>query len=305
MDSRDYGALRPHKPQTPHGENAIKVIAAATDFTTTATVALRRAGQLCRANGARVHLINVMSPARAKAGSMLNAISGRGRLSASAAVSHLRQAAARIIAEFDVPVDTHLGVGNVSREIGAHARAVRADLIVVGNSRKNFLEEVLGLNTALRVQRKTDLPLLAVSSPALRPYTRVLLASDLSAEAARAGQQALRFFPDSTFVVLHAFESPYTGMLAMSGATHDVLEDYRRRAKFEGMERLRAFARDASLYNDAILRVDVGHPALSARKQAGELAIDLVVLRPTKRWLTSGVTEHLIADPPCDLLLMP
>jgi nucleotide-binding universal stress UspA family protein len=304
MDSRDYGALRPHEPQTPHGERAIRVIAAATDFTTTATVALRRAGHLCRANGARMHLIHVMSPAGAKAGSMLNAISGR-RLGASVAISHLRQAAGRIIAEFDVPVDTHLGVGDLSREIGAYARAARADLIVVGNSRKNFLEEVLGLNTALRVQRKTDFPLLAVSSPALRPYTRVLLASDLSAEAARAGQRALRFFPDSMFVVLHAYESPYTGMLAMTGATQDVLEDYRRRARLEGMERLHTFARDASLDKHAILRVDLGHPALSARRQATELGIDLVVLRPTKRWLTSGVTEHLIADPPCDLLLMP
>src|SRR6202008_2108869 len=128
MDSRDYGALRPRESQTPDSENGIKVIAAATDFTAMATVAVRRAAHLCRANGARMHLIYVMSTAGAKARSMLDAISSRGRLSASAAVSHLRQAAARIIAEFDVPVDTHLGVGNVSREIGAHARAVRADL---------------------------------------------------------------------------------------------------------------------------------------------------------------------------------
>jgi nucleotide-binding universal stress UspA family protein len=228
-----------------------------------------------------------------------------GSRSASAAVTSLRQAAARIISEFDVPVDTHLRVGNVAREIGSYAQAMGADLIVVGNSRRNFFQEVLGMNTAQRLQRRTSLPLLAVSNPLLQPYSIALLTSDLSPEAARATQHALRLFPESTLVVLHAVESPYTGMLAMTGATREVLEDYGSRAKLEALERLRAFTRGASLDSRAILRVELGHPALSARRQARALGADLIVLRPTKGWLTSGVTEHLIADPPCDLLLMP
>lgn len=268
----------------------IRSVVAATDFSATATVAVRRAAQLCRAAGWRMHLVHVLSRASGKA---------------STAVKSLQQAAARVMAEFDLPVETHLGVGSVWREIGAQARAAHADLIVVGNCRKGFLAEILGLNTALRVQRSTDVPLLAVSSPILRPYLSMLLASDLSAEAARAAQQARRFFPDSTLIVLHAFESPYTGMLAMTGASLEVLDGYRHRARLEGMERLRAFARETALGDNALLRVDLGHPALSTRRTASKLGVDVVVLRPTKRWLTSGVTEHLIADPPCDLLLMP
>ena len=216
-----------------------------------------------------------------------------------------RQSAARLIAEFGVQVETHLGVGSVAGEIAQLAQAAQADLIVVGNSRQSLVAEILRLNTALRLRRRTRLPLLAVSNPLLRPYSFVLLACDLSAESAHAARGARRLFPHALLVMLHSFESPYAGISALRGLSPDARDADEQRARLEGMEQLRQFAREALLDRDAVLRVDVGHPALSARRQALALGVDLIVLRPTDGWFDSGVTEHLVADPPCDLLLMP
>jgi nucleotide-binding universal stress UspA family protein len=305
MDSRDYGVLRAFMPQTPQSQGAFKSIAVGTDFSATSMAAVRRAAQLSRANGARLHLIHILSPASAKARALLNALGAHSRLSASAAVSYLRHAEARVVTEFDIPVDTHLGVGHAPREIASYARALRADLIVLGNFRRRLVAQLLGTSTALRVRAKTKVPVLAVSSPELRAYARILFASDLSPEAARAAQQSLRYFRDAKLVVLHAFESPHTGMLAVANDPLAAAQDHRRRAELEGMERLRAFARQALLGEDSVLRVDLGHPALAARRQAREDDVDLVLLQPSKHWRKSGVAQQLIADPPCDLLLMP
>jgi len=130
----------------------------------------------------------------------------------------------------------------------------------------------------------------------------MLLPSDLSPEDARAGKRALELFPELAHMVLHAFDSP--GMLGLASVSRDVAEDYRLRARLEGMEQLRSFARDASLDKDAVLHVELGHPAVAARSQARDFDVDLVVLRPSRRWLRSGVTGQLMSDPPCDLLLM-
>ena len=294
MHSPDQGALLTRRARhEPRAESALRVVAAATDFGATATVAVRRAAQLCRANGARLHLVHVASPG------------GRRQPSAAAAVTHLRQTAARLIAEFDVPVETQLSVGSVAGEIALLAQGARADLIVVGNSRKGLVAEILRLNTALRLRRRTRLPLLAVSNPLLRRYGFVLLASDLSAESARAGRRAQQLFPDVRLAVLHALQSPHAGMLGLRGLNADARDAGEGRARLEAMERLRAFARASLLQKDALLRVEVGHPALCARREAQALAVDVIVLQPTKGWFDTGVTEHLVADPPCDLLLMP
>ena len=285
-------------------EGEIKVVAAATDFTDAASAALRRAALLCRANGSQLHLIHVMSRTRARTDAVFGALGvHRSRLGTVEAASALRRTAARLAAEFGVRVETHLRVGSASRQIAALAREADADLIVLGNHKRNFLAEVLGINTALRVQHRVDIPLLAISKPAARAYASLLFVSDLSEEAARAGQHALRLFPGTQLTILHATESLHTGTLYVGGASVEVRDEYRRRAQVEAMGRLQAFARDASL--SGALRVELAPPTVVTQRIARNLGVDLVVLRPTRLWLTSGVAYYLAADPPCDLLLMP
>jgi len=233
----------------------------------------------------------------------MRGVAERGWLRSVPAAERLRHAAASVSDEFRISAETYLGVGGVVPEVTAHAKRVSADLAVLGNSKCDFLSEVLGFNRALRVQRSSGLPVLAVSEPHRLAYTRILVATELSADGAHAARQALRFFPNSELVILHAFESPYSS--GMPGVSSETARDYKIRAYDEGMQRLRGFVRNESLDHAAMLRVHLGHPALAARREAYHMGADLIVVRETGRWITNGVIEHLIADPPCDLLLMP
>jgi nucleotide-binding universal stress UspA family protein len=309
MHKRDYGVLLArHREAIYPRPGGVKVIAAATDFTPAATAAVRRAAQLARAHGARIALLHVVTPVGRMVTTVLDVLGASNRSGAGSALSQLRQTAARIITEFGVPVDTHLASGHPPRAIAALAQAVQADVVVLGSSKSNFFVDLLGINTARRVRRRTSIPVLAVSRPVQRPYRCVLLAADLSAEAAHAGRVARRLFPAAALIVLHAFESPYEGLLTFADVGPDVVDDYRDRAGHEATERLRLFARDAGFSEDAILEVRHGPPAACIRKRVRELDADVVVLRPAESWLARGmansVTEQLLAHPPCDALLV-
>lgn len=232
-------------------------------------------------------------------------VGARARPTASAAVARLRHLAALAVTESGVSVETHLAFGNAVRELSALAHKLDADVVVVPNPETNLVQDLLRLNTALRVQRRTERPVLAVSSAALRPYTTVLFLADLSVGSAHAARRAIDLFPAAEVVLLHAFEAHYAGMLTLASATEEVVEEYGYRAQVEGMERLRAFAHANCLAGKTTLRVRLGHAALAARREADALGADVVVLQPSKSWHARGVTDPLISNPPCDLLLMP
>jgi nucleotide-binding universal stress UspA family protein len=53
--------------------------------------------------------------------------------------------------------------------------------------------------------------------------------------------------------------------------------------------------------------VRLGPPAVRIREHAREIGADVVVLFPGRSWLAralaGSVTEQVLADPPCDVLL--
>lgn len=285
-----------------------RLILAATDFSPTAAAAAARAAQLARAAGSRLALLHVVHPVGRMVAPLLDAIGAAGAPSPGTALSHLRRKAARLAAEFGVRVETHLASGSAPAAITAHAQSAGAELIVLGNREGNFLVDLLRINTAHRVRRRIALPVLAVTRPGDAPYARVLLATDLSPDAAHAGRVARRLFPSAILHVLHVCQPPYESALNMAGVDPRALADYRRRCMAEAEEQLRLFARDAALGADALLEVRLGNPAAEIAVRSRELDADVVVLHPAKSWLARGmansVTEQVLADPPCDALLV-
>ena len=74
---------------------ALKVVVAATDFTPAAIAAARRAAQLAQAGGARLALLHVVTPASRMVTPLLDVLGVGDRSSPAAALSRLRQSAAR------------------------------------------------------------------------------------------------------------------------------------------------------------------------------------------------------------------
>lgn len=284
------------------------VIVAATDFTPVASAAARRAAQLAHSNNARLALLHVVGPAKRMVAPLLDALGVSSRPSPGEALARLGRIAARLKAEFRLPVDARLASGAAPVAVAEHAHKAAAELVVLGNRRGNFLVDLLRINTAQRVRRRLAVPVLAVSRPAGGPYSRVALATDLSPDSAHAGRIARRLFPAALHYVLHVCQPPYEGTLALAGVGRAAVEEHRRKSLEEAQIQLQKFARDAYLGVDAGLEVRVGDPAAQIRGFVADEGIDVVVLCPARSWLARGmansVTEQLLADPPCDALLV-
>jgi nucleotide-binding universal stress UspA family protein len=263
-----------------------RVVVAATDFTPAALAAARRAAALARASGARLVLLHAGS---------------------EQARERLRLSGARLGLSFGLPVETRLVPRPAPSAIAAYARDSRADLIVVGNREASFLTDLLALNTADRVRRRTAIPVLAVSRASSRAYRRVLVATDLSESSAQAGRVAARLFPEAEMHALHVREPLYQSSLHFAGVDSGVIASYRRRALSLASRELEDFVRQSLPAGAVRPQVRLGPPATRIREHARELAADVVVLSPGKSWLAramSGrVTEQVLADPPCDVLL--
>jgi nucleotide-binding universal stress UspA family protein len=286
----------------------VTLIGAATDFTAAGTAAVRRAALLAKTHNARVALLHVSTPASRMMTKVLDAFGSSSRSNRGTVLSNLRETAARVTTAFGVPVEIHMTSGNLPDAIATLAQAAEAELIVLGNSKASFLAELILKNTARQVKRKTFVPVLAVSRAAQSSYRRVLLAGDPSPVTVHSEHVSRRFFPGAMLTVLHAFEPPYEDMLALADVSREVIEEHRSRAAHEASERLRLFSREAAFDKNSMLEVRIGKPAACLRKRVRELDADVLVVRPLESRreleLASDVAEQLLADPPCDMLLL-
>jgi nucleotide-binding universal stress UspA family protein len=268
----------------------LRLIVAATDFTPAAAAAARRAAALAEAAGARLVLFHAQRSGDAEK-----------------ARERLRRAAARLRGGAALEVDAHLGYGPAAAAIAAFARAASPDLVVVGNRQPGFLADLLGLGTADRVRRRGASLVLAVARPARLPYGRVVVASDLSQRAADALQTVRRLFPAAETHVLHACPTLYEGTLHFTGVGIDLVEAYRRQAIAIGERRLAHFMAKTRAGTGVLAATRLGEAAPAIREYAKEVAADVVIVSPGKSWLArmvgNSVSEQILADPPCDVLL--
>lgn len=270
--------------------DALRLVVAATDFTPAAAAAARRAAAIAESAGARLALYHAQRTGDAE--------KSRERL---------RLAASRLRAGSALDVETHLGYGPAAAAIAAFARVTRADLVVVGNRNPGFLADLLGLNTADRLRRRGVGPVLAVTRPARRRYERVVVASDLTPRAAEALRSARRLFAGAELHVLHASPPLYEGTLHFTGVSDDLVDAYRRQARFIGERRLEHFMAKSRAPRGVRVAARFGEPAVAIREYVREVGADVVVVSPGKSWLArtvgSSISEQLLADAPCDVLL--
>lgn len=106
--------------------------------------------------------------------------------------------------------------GDPSEVIEQVAAAERADLVVTGIAREGLFASrpvVLG-KTVEQLLRRLPLPILIVRNRARDDYRNVVVTTDFSPPSGYALQVALRFFPQQTLHLLHAFEAPYSTMVS-------------------------------------------------------------------------------------------
>lgn len=171
-------------------------------------------------------------------------------------------------------------------EIVYQAKLCRADLVILGQHRQEFLREVLIGTTVERVMRTGRWPVLVVRGMATGPYRRVLVAVDFSDTALLALKFAADLLPSAGLRILHAVDLP-TGAPFGGGVMEDPdTSDLR--------SELAAFVARAEL-TDRAMDIDVafGPPAGAVPRAARDYGTDLVVVGTHGR---SGIAHAMLGS---------
>lgn len=284
-------------------------ILAATDFSKAAGDALERAAMTAaRIGGGHLELMNVVHARSLRTlKRLLSPEAGPiETLLVEEATVSLRRAVEDLSTRFSIPVDSYVALGNPAEEIVARASELDSALLVIGGRGENAPRDLLLGTTAQKVIRTTQHHVLVVKQPAHNHYRSVLAATDFSECSLTALNNARVVAPDAVITTLHAFEAPFEGKLQHAGLSNETIARYRHQAKLEAENEARAFAENANLGDACVIRH--GYPPKVIREHAQRLRPDLIAVGKhghsrIEEWLLGSVSEHVLADAACDVLL--
>lgn len=294
----------------------LKRILVASDLSPRADYAIARAAQLAVQHGAELVVLHVVEPVMPlqpaedwlwPAGGLPATVE---RNLAATAQAELEARMAKLPQATRVQWRVETCGGAAFLEIIRRARALEADLIVVGAHGRAYLRDLLLGTTAERVIRKGDRPVLAVKKPCEQEYRRVLAAVDFSPTSKEAVRLAARLAPRAPIELFHAFELGYEGRIVDGGMSSDELEDLLRKYEQWARDRLGEFARDCGL-EAGTTRVIVrhGYPGTTIARAVEEQRADLVCigtrgLSGMRYVLLGSVAEHVLREVSCDVLVV-
>jgi len=178
-------------------------IVVATDGTTSASAALKAAGQLAGRTAASVHVLAVLEPLPLVAADY-------GLLLPPAETDDARRSAlmARVREQLTETVGAHpnwqveVRDGDPAAVIARTARELGARLIVAGIGHHDLLDRMFGGETALHTLRLSRVPVLAVAPGFVSLPQRLAIAIDFSEPSVIAARTALALLPSVTMVYL-------------------------------------------------------------------------------------------------------
>lgn len=190
-----------------------------------------------------------------------------------------------------------------------HARARRADLIVLGTGRRESRRGLSGW-IAERVLRAAPCPTLVVPQTAgdPAPVERVLCAVDFSPASQAAIREAIGLaeYGGQPATLLHVVNSGGAAHHAHAGrlATHE----FHRGLGAEALTRLQSLM-PALDDGAAVARVAVGRPVAEILRAARNTRAQLIVIGAARRTRIGstlfGKTGQLLRDAPCPILAVP
>ncbi len=279
----------------------------ATDFSLSAACAVARAGSLPLAPGAEITVVHVLSDDTPQ--KILMAAEKLARRQLSEATKTIREAL-RALGRRRVTVSSAIHRGQGYVEIVRQARAVGADLVVLGRHGLRPVRDMFIGSTAERVIRAGDLPVLVVSRRSSRPYQRPLVAVDLEDTSRSVIATAMRALgPEAASVTMvHAYHVPFEGFMnpgVPASAMTDLRKEYRAVA-VSGLAKVQASLGDRGVdWKTVVVR---GDPRSVVVAEAARARADLLVLGTHGRTglahaLIGSVAERIIQAVACDVLV--
>lgn len=284
----------------------------AVDLTAISDRVLGRVALLPLAEGARVTLLHVVPsglPARA-----------RDRAEKDA-MKTLTEEADHIASALPpgVSITKVVKVGSSAAEIVACAAAKKVDLVVMGRGNNRALRDTFLGSTAERVMRNGQLPVLAVRQAPRAVYRQPAVAVDLRPGSSDVLAWTMRLLPRPRprVMTIHAFDTPYRGLIYSSLAEEDA-EEWRNELGNEVTQQLTQLLaialKQAKVSQEEAPRwkshVRCGSARLVIANAVKRASSDLLVLGTAghsgpARILLGTVAGDVLREVECDVLVVP
>jgi nucleotide-binding universal stress UspA family protein len=274
-----------------------------TDLSSRADRALRRGALIAAASGAELLLVHAVDDDQPRS---LVEIERRE------ATALLRDQVAGLAELSALPTTALIEEGDPFEAVLRVADERDADLVVLGEHRRRPLRDIFAGTTIERVMRYGHRPVLMVNQPVAGRYRHVLAATDLSGHSARALQAAatLGFLDEAALTIVHAFEPPGLGALALADAPPATIAAHEAESAREASSGLARFVSALGLPRRPEQRVLAGRPAPVIKDLVERLRPDLLVVGTAgagflRRAVLGSVAADVLAAVRCDALAVP
>lgn len=280
------------KSRAPNGPRTIVL---GTDLTAASQNALLRALYIAKTHRATLHVVHASAR-------LPRVLSRRYGVSADRPQREALDAILKQIRREGVRAHAHLVEGKVIQVLTLRARAVAADLLVVGGRGRAFPDSMIG-STAERLIAVDHHRVLLVRRPAKHAYAEVVIAAS---EESRLKEQAAAacLLSTRTPSVLHAYEGAFESTLRLNDVSAAELRRYRESVRRDAARRMSDLLEGAGLEPKQLVLRHGNAGQLLQRIDRDALLV-LSRGRSTIRHLLLGsVTRAVVAYGASDVLLV-
>ncbi|WP_205230989.1 universal stress protein [Azospira oryzae] len=290
---------------------AVSTLVAATDLSPASDHAVEQAALLAKQWDAELVLLHVFNDGFwATIKSIYEAERWAGTEPVLVARNRLSQQVRELAVRHGVRVRGETRTGRAANEIAVFCHEQNAQLLVVGEHGEDWIGDTVIGGTALKVLKRTELPVLLARRPASADFSSVLVATDFSDNSTRAAQLSVAWFPKARQQLVHAYSVAFEGRMRLAGASGDDIERYRKdefsRAELKMQEQIQALRA-----NTAVGKLLVhGYPAAVVIREAERSAADLIVIgkhggTTLDERLLGSVTQNVLYQAGRNVLLVP
>lgn len=289
--------------------NPFDSILVATDFSTLANNAVRRAALLAREHGARLRILHVIDHHGVyRAGNGFSPLFDP-TLKTAQARAELSRLADKLRTRFDVTPELVVKIGDPFDVLVSES--TRASLVVLGRRAGGSIKDMVLGTRADRLLDACARPVLVVKQAVDGPYRRILTGLDFTSASDAAALIAAALAPTADLHFTHIFHSKQEDALRRTDVPAAIVQSLREREEAGVVARMRR--RAASIgFDSRTLYFDVvrGPSALTGMYRKRPRGADVVAVGRQRRskWLDAlrdSVSRRLLARSHGDVLVVP
>ncbi len=196
--------------------------------------------------------------------------------------------------------------GNIADTIVETASGGNCNLVVCGVARDVMVGNHRLGRTVNRLLRRSDIPLLVVTDRMVRPYSKVLVASDMTSMSGIAVRAALSMFKDQKIDILYAEKAYGAHAVDRDRAFHEEIKNNARKDFVSFIDSLSLAEHDRKRINTII---EWGKPAPLLQEFVQSSSTDLVIMGSRKRnplalYFFESVARRIVSGLSCDALII-